>query len=70
MCTMRRRWGEEYCWAITLAAGRSCCGQSGSSALEFRFQQDTLVYTYTVDHMHTQFQLAPDLTEPRGVSVI
>ena len=62
--------GEEYCWAITQTAGRSCCGQSGSSALEFGFQKDTLVYTYTVDHMRTQFQLAPDLTEPGGVSVI
>jgi hypothetical protein len=62
--------GEEYCWAVTQAVGRSCSGKSGSSALEFRFQQDTLVYTYTAGHMHTQFQLAPDPTEPRGVSVI
>jgi hypothetical protein len=26
---------EQYCWAITQAAGRSCCGRSGSGALEF-----------------------------------
>jgi hypothetical protein len=26
---------EEYCWAITQAAGRSCCGLSSSSVLEF-----------------------------------
>ena len=34
---------EEYCWAITQAAGRSCCGRSGSSVLEFGFRLDPLV---------------------------
>jgi len=28
---------EEYCWAITQAAGRSSCGQSGFRVSEFRF---------------------------------
>jgi hypothetical protein len=31
---------EEYCWAITEVGRRSCCGQSGSSMLEFGFQLD------------------------------
>ena len=43
---------EEYCWAITQAAGRSCCGRSGSSVLEFGFQLDcsecTKVYNVCV----------------------
>jgi hypothetical protein len=29
---------EEYYWAVTSAAGRSCRGRSGSSELEFGFQ--------------------------------
>jgi len=28
----------EYCWATTHAVGRSFCGRSGSSVLEFVFQ--------------------------------
>jgi len=40
------RLAEEYCWAITQAAGRSCCGRSGSSVLEFGYQLDSLVCTY------------------------
>jgi hypothetical protein len=39
---------EEYCWAITQAAGRSCCGQSGSGVLELWFQLDSLIYSYTM----------------------
>jgi hypothetical protein len=35
---------EEYCWAITQTAGRSCCGWSRSIVLEFWFQLDSLVY--------------------------
>jgi hypothetical protein len=42
---------EEYCWAITQAAGRSCCGRSGSSMLEFGFQLDTQVYAKVVDRV-------------------
>ena len=34
---------EEYCWAITKAAGRSRCGRSGSSVLEFGFQLKSVV---------------------------
>jgi hypothetical protein len=37
---------------ITQTVGWSCCGQSGSSVLEFRFQLVSIVYTYTVDHMY------------------
>jgi len=49
---------EEYCWAITLAVSRSCCGQPDSSVLEFEFQLDTIVHTHTVEHMDTQLRLA------------
>lgn len=38
---MRQKWRT---------AERSCCGQSGSHVLEFGFQQDFIVYTYTVEH--------------------
>jgi hypothetical protein len=54
---------EEYCWAITQAAERYCCGRSGSSESEFGCQLDSLVCTHTVDHMCTRFRLAPDLPE-------
>jgi hypothetical protein len=42
---------------ITETAGRSCCGPSGSSVLEFGFQLDFLVYThmYLVDRTKTEF---------------
>jgi len=40
---------EGYCWAITQAAERSCCGRSGSIVLECGFQLDSLVHTQTVD---------------------
>jgi hypothetical protein len=53
---------EEYCWAITQAAGRSSCGPSSSSVLKFGFQLDSLVYTYTAEHMHTEFWLAHNST--------
>jgi hypothetical protein len=48
---------EEYCWAITLATGRSCCCRSGSSVLDFGFQLDSLVYTYTFHHVRIQPRL-------------
>ena len=54
---------EEYCWAITQAAGRSCCGRSGSSALESVFRLDSLVRKYTGDHTYTEFRDAPSLPE-------
>jgi hypothetical protein len=43
---------EEYCWAITQAAARSCCIRSDFSVLEFGFKLHSLVHTYVVDHMH------------------
>jgi hypothetical protein len=40
---------EEYCWAMTqVGAGRSCCDRSGSSVMEFGFQLDSFLYTYTL----------------------
>jgi len=54
---------EEYCWAITQAAGRSCCGRSGSNALESLFRLDSLVRKYTGDHMHIQLRDALSLPE-------
>lgn len=38
---------EEYCWAITQVAGPSCCDQSGSGVLEFRFQLGYHVHMIT-----------------------
>jgi hypothetical protein len=37
---------------------RSCFCRSGSSVLEFVFQRNSIMYTYTVDRMYTQFRLA------------
>jgi len=34
---------EEYCWATTQAAGRSCYGRSGSVIFEFGFHLDSVV---------------------------
>ena len=34
---------EECCWAIRQAAGRTCCGRSGSIVLDLVFQLDCLV---------------------------
>ena len=53
---------EEYCWAITQAMGRSCCGRSGSSVLDFTFQLGSLLCTQTVDHMYTQIRLTLNST--------
>jgi hypothetical protein len=51
---------QEYCWAITQAAGRLYCGRSDSAMLEFGFLLGCLVhkYTYTVDHRCIQYLLA------------
>jgi hypothetical protein len=54
---------EEYCWAITHAAGQSCCCRSGARVLELAFQPAFLVYTYIVRRMNTEIRLAPDLLE-------
>jgi hypothetical protein len=37
---------EEYCWAITEAAGRSCCGRSHSRMLEFGFELDSYICSW------------------------
>ena len=59
---VRRRFGEEYCWAITQPTDWSCCGRSDSTVFKFGFQWDSLVYTYrVVDHMNTQFLFDMDL---------
>ena len=61
-------WNEgamnEYCWAITQVAGRSCCGRSGSSVLELGLQLDSLIYSYTGGHVCTQFRPAQNRLEP------
>ena len=49
---------KEYCWAITQALRRSCCGRSGSSVLQLGFQPNFPLQTLTADHMHTQLRLA------------
>jgi hypothetical protein len=36
---------EGYCWAITQAAGRSCCDRSDFSVLESEFDLDPRVHT-------------------------
>jgi hypothetical protein len=33
---------KQYCWVMTQVTKQSCCGQSGSNVLEFRFQLDSL----------------------------
>ena len=53
---------EEYCWAVTEAAGRSCCGVSSSSVLEFGFQLDCLIQTPQLTK-RIQFRLARYLPE-------
>ena len=60
---------EEYCWVITEAAGRSCCGRSGSSLLEWDSKWTSLyIHTSTVEQklFSSNWQkigLAPDLPE-------
>lgn len=49
---------EDCCWAIIQAVGRSCCGRAGSSVVEFGFQMDPFLYTYIVDDMFIQVQVA------------
>jgi hypothetical protein len=51
---------EEYCWAITQAAGRSCCGRSGYRVLEFGFQLDSRICSSLNPDMR-KIRLAPDL---------
>jgi hypothetical protein len=51
---------EEYCWAITLAEGRSCCGRSGSSVLEFELQLESILHTHRLDTASTEYGIAPN----------
>jgi len=51
---------EEYCWAITLAEGRSCYGRSGYSVLEFGLQLESILCTHGLDNMSTEHGIAPD----------
>jgi len=37
---------EEYCCAITQAAGRSCCSRSGSSVFECGFTPNFFIHVY------------------------
>jgi len=39
---------EEYCWALTQAAGRSCCSRSGVRVLGFGLQLDAYVYSVPI----------------------
>jgi len=49
---------EEYCWTITQAEGRSCCGRSGFSVLDFGFELNPLVNTYRIfDQTCSEFRL-------------
>ena len=54
---------EERCWAITQAVGRSCCGQSSPSVLDFGFKPDSIGKAYILDNICAQFRFAPDLRE-------
>jgi hypothetical protein len=58
---------EEYCWAITNTAGRSCCCPSRSSVLEFEFQLDCYVHTELTTCLLLfdlrKIRLAPDFLE-------
>jgi hypothetical protein len=52
---------EDYCRAITQAAERSYGGRSGYSVLDFGLHMGSLLYTYVIVHVYTQFRLALDL---------
>ena len=61
------------CWAVTQAVGRSSYSRSGSGVLEFGFNLDSLVHTYIVNHIYTQFELdldSPELLLGWGLSVL
>ena len=59
---LQRHVAEKYCWVITQAIGRSCCGRSGSGVLEFEFQLSAHLYTYIFDHMCTKFWVVQNWT--------
>jgi len=49
---------EDYRWAITQVAWRSCCGRSDSSVLDFGFKLASLVRPYVKSHMYSQLDLS------------
>ena len=51
---------REYCWAITQAAGRSCCRPSADSVLKCIYY--IRIYRHTVDNTYIQFRLTHDST--------
>jgi hypothetical protein len=53
---------EEYWWATTQAAGRSCCCWSYTSVLEFGLQLDAFVSTFVVVRIYGQFCPAQNST--------
>ena len=48
---------EEYCWAMTQAAGRSFCGRSGASVVGLGFKLDSAIYVYIHTHVHTYIRV-------------
>jgi hypothetical protein len=71
---------EEYCWVITQAAGRSCCGRSGFPVLEFGLSWIAFyVHVYLIIWISKfdlrKIRLAPHHSEcdscvSRGVSIV
>ena len=71
---------EEYCWAITQAAGRSCCCRTGSGVLGLGFRlvlflsTSAYIYIYMPHSGLRKIRRAPNYQERnycviRGVSV-
>ena len=50
--------GADECWAITRAAELSRWDRWGPMVLESGFKPNTLVFSYVVNHMYTQFLFA------------
>jgi len=63
---------EEYCWAVTQAVGRACCGHSRYSVLESSFQLNSLLhkcnwpYGYSI-HSCKKFDLHPTF---RNITIV
>ena len=53
---------EEYCWAVSAAAKRPYLGLSRYNVLEFGFQLDFVLHTYSFDHIYVQFQCGHNLS--------
>ena len=52
----------EYCWAITQAAGPSCCGRFQSVGVWVSTAVPCIYSAHTVHHMHTWYRLAQNST--------